>query len=51
MIVTYPVHTEAYANALKLAETMAKSHGFTTFRLLGITKTGSGTWDVRLLVA
>lgn len=51
MIVTYPVHTESYANALKLAENMAKSHGFKSFRLLGITKTGSGTWDVRLLVS
>jgi hypothetical protein len=50
MIVTYPIHTESYANAIKLAESTAKSHGFTTFRLLGITKTGSGTWDVKMLV-
>jgi len=51
MIVTYPIHTEAYANAIKLAENMAKAHGYKTFRLLGITRTGSGTWDVRLLVS
>lgn len=51
MIVTYPIHTESYANAIKLAEAMAKSHGYTSFRLLGITKTGNGSWDVRLLVS
>jgi hypothetical protein len=51
MIVTYPVHTESYANAIKLAETMAASHGFKNTRLLGITKTGNGSWEVRLLVA
>lgn len=50
MIVTYAVNTEAYANAIKLAENMAKSHGYTKFRLLGITKTGTSTWDVRMLV-
>jgi hypothetical protein len=51
MIVTYPIHTEAYAHAIQLAENMAKSHGYKTARLLGITKTGSGTWDVRMLVS
>jgi hypothetical protein len=51
MIVTYPIYTESYGNALKLAESMAKSHGFKTFRLLGITKTGNGSWDVRMLVS
>lgn len=51
MIVTYPIHTESYANAIKLAEAMAASHGFKHTRLLGITKTGKGTWDVRLLVS
>ena len=51
MIVTYPIHTEAYANAITLAENMAKSHGYKTFRLLGITKTGNGTWDVHMLVS
>lgn len=51
MIVTYPIHTEAFANAIKLAENMAKSHGYKTFRLLDITRTGSGTWDVKLLVS
>jgi hypothetical protein len=51
MIVTYPIYTESYGNALKLAENMAKSHGFKTSRLLGITRTGNGSWDVRLLVS
>lgn len=51
MIVTYSVHTPAYAHAIQLAENMAKSHGYTQFRVLGITKTGNGSWDVRLLVS
>ncbi len=51
MIVTYPVHTESYAHALKLAQSMAESHGFKQTRVLGITKTGSGAWEVRMLVS
>lgn len=50
MIVVYPINTPSYANAIELAKRMASSHGYKTARLLDITKTGNGTWDVRLLV-